>query len=299
MKTPLPPFPKTGNDWNALWEAKQSARASQHTASYWNERAHTYTNKDNPGSYTDMFLQLADIKPGDTVLDMGCGTGNLTIPLAEAGHHVIAADFSSGMLSKLEEAVQERGLQSLVEIKQLAWDDNWANAGIEEASCDVCIASRSIATLNLLHALSQLNYACKRRGCITLPCGTSPRTDDRMLEAIGFTVSPSFDNCYAIALLSALEQYPTMSYIPTTRNDEFESRDQAFHKCFQMAEGYAKDQGIKVNAQELTAKINQWLDAELVPNNKKTGSLTFKTPRKTAWAFIAWNKGAIPSPLQA
>lgn len=37
-----------------------------------------------------------------TVLDVGAGTGALTIPLSEAGYHVVAADGSKEMLSQLE-----------------------------------------------------------------------------------------------------------------------------------------------------------------------------------------------------
>ena len=282
--------PRSAADWNQLWQAKQQLRSMNHDAQYWNERAKTYTSKDNPDSYTHRFLELAALEPDDTVFDMGCGTGNLTIPLAEAGHQVCAADFSSGMLDKLRDAVRERGLESRVTIKELSWDDDWEAAGLHEGQFDACLASRSIATDDLLGALTKLNRICKRRGCLTLPCGPSPRTDDRMLKAIGLPVHPSFDDCYAIALLSDLGQLPTLNYIPTRRNDSFSNQEAAYEHCLHMAEGFAKDNGIPWNEQELSQRIHAWLRSSLVPDAQEPSRVTYATPRLSHWAFVSWDK---------
>ena len=282
--------PRTAADWNQLWGAKQQLRSMDHDAQYWNERAKTYTNKDNPDSYTHAFLRLAALKPGDTVFDMGCGTGNLTIPLAEAGHEVCAADFSSGMLDRLRDAVRERGLEEHVTIKKLSWDDDWEAALQELGHFDACLASRSIATDDLLGALTKLNHVCKRRGCLTLPCGPSPRTDERMLEAIGLPVHPSFDDCYALAMLSDLGQLPTLDYIPTQRNDSFASREAAEEHCLRMAEGFAADNRLPWDQEKMSQRIQQWLDASLVPDAQEPGRLTYATPRLSHWAFVSWNK---------
>ena len=47
--------------------------------------------------YENVFKKL-DIKP-ELVLDLGCGTGNITIPLAKAGYDMIGSDISDEMLS--------------------------------------------------------------------------------------------------------------------------------------------------------------------------------------------------------
>jgi magnesium-protoporphyrin O-methyltransferase len=47
---------------------------------------------------------------GRTVCDAGCGTGSLTLPLAERGARVSASDISAAMVGEAERRFRERGL---------------------------------------------------------------------------------------------------------------------------------------------------------------------------------------------
>ncbi|MFR8830663.1 MAG: methyltransferase domain-containing protein, partial [Eggerthella lenta] len=90
--------PLTARDWNEEWKRLQQARRRFDDASYWDKRSATFTTKDAPNPYVERFLELAGIREGETVFDMGCGTGALSVPLGKRGHKVVAADFSQGML---------------------------------------------------------------------------------------------------------------------------------------------------------------------------------------------------------
>jgi len=55
------------------------------------------------------------VSPGDTVLDVGCGPGFFSIPMARMvgeGGTVIAADVQEAMLSILRQSAEDRGLSS-------------------------------------------------------------------------------------------------------------------------------------------------------------------------------------------
>ena len=84
----------------------------------------------------ERFLELARILPGETVFDMGCGTGALSVPLGQAGHTVVAADFSAGMLGVLREELDAHGVTSVFP-KQMSWEDDWAACGVgpESPTC--------------------------------------------------------------------------------------------------------------------------------------------------------------------
>jgi SAM-dependent methyltransferase len=58
----------------------------------------------------DAVLRLLDPKPGELILDVGCGDGVLTARIAEAGASVIGLDSSPEMV----EAARERGIDAFV-----------------------------------------------------------------------------------------------------------------------------------------------------------------------------------------
>lgn len=93
-------------DWAGEWRALEQVRGSSDNSEYWDKRAKSFPTVGEHSSYVDEFLRLADVGHGESVLDMGCGTGALAIPLASAGHKVVAADFSQGMLDR---SVEEKG----------------------------------------------------------------------------------------------------------------------------------------------------------------------------------------------
>ena len=48
--------------------------------------------------YGKSLLSLLDPQPGESILDLGCGTGHLTKAIAESGAHVVGLDSSPSMI---------------------------------------------------------------------------------------------------------------------------------------------------------------------------------------------------------
>lgn len=288
----------TTRDWNAEWKELQKARRHADDATYWDKRSATFGTKDAPNPYVERFLELARILPGETVFDMGCGTGALSVPLGKRGHKVVAADFSQGMLGQLQEALDREGVRTVFP-KQMSWADDWPSLGVRPGMVDVALASRSVATADLRDSLLRLTDVARRRVCVTLATGSSPRTDERILNAMGLSSVLGRDYLYAFNILANEGLRPEVSYIDSERTDTFDSLDDAYDAFARMADDAV---GATVGAEERAeafGRLRCWLEENLVPNERagqpdKKGlpekSLRLREPRTVTWAFIAWNK---------
>jgi len=82
-------------------------------------------------------LQGADIQPGQTVLEVGCGTGFFTIPAAELigdQGYLVAMDTLLDYTKRVSEKVQSAGLKNVRVVKRDA-----LNTGLDAASIDTVL----------------------------------------------------------------------------------------------------------------------------------------------------------------
>ena len=326
-------------DWNEEWMELQRLRRHADDASFWDGRAKSFAKKDAPSPYVNSFLSFADLREGESVLDMGCGAGSISIPLAQAGHRVIAADFSRGMLDALEDVLGRCATQpeaqpgvhaeaqseaqsgahakaqsetqsdadpkSLITPLLMSWADDWEAAGVAERSVDVAFASRSIATNDLAAALRKLSRTARRRACITLSTGSSPRTDFRMLTELGIKNMHGNDYQYALNILINAGAHPELNYIHSVRTDTFDDEDEAFECLARMVAdvmGTSPEQALAGDAPQAVLdafdRLHSWLAHNLEENPNATGGqkgkptekrLRLVRPRVVTWAFIAWD----------
>lgn len=81
----------------------------------WSRRVGSWDQHASPAlsSVTSAVLNAAAVQPGTRVLDLGCGTGQLTLPLASKGANVLAIDVSPAMADQLRVDADRRGLDSV------------------------------------------------------------------------------------------------------------------------------------------------------------------------------------------
>ncbi len=287
----------TTKDWNEEWIELQHARRASDDASHWDKRAQTYNKPFGHSPYSRQFLDFSDIKEGETVFDMGCGTGAISVPLAQEGHEVCAADFSQGMLERLAEDAEKAKVSSLIKPLQMAWEDDWSSLGVAPKSFDVAVASRSVATNNIQEALLKLSRVARRKCAITLSAGSSPRSDQEILNDIGLQQFIGRDFLYAFMVLIKLGYMPEVRYISSCRYDSFDDDQEAFETLSKMV----KDTSYivpKPQIDKALENLREWVSENLAPNPNagqvnKHGEvekkLALKNPRKIIWAHISWN----------
>ena len=171
---------------------------------------------------------------------------------------------------------------------------------------DVALASRSIATSDLRDSLMRLTAAARRRVCITLSTGSSPRVDDRLLAELGLASAAGRDYLYAFNILANDGIQPEISYVHSIRDDTFDTFDDAWASYQRMV-----DSALRLNEPEddtpaqaeqrkrAYGQLREWMEANLVDNpdagkpDRKgvpQGKLKPTKPRLISWAFISWDK---------
>lgn len=102
---------------------------------YWDGRCKSYDKSPGhvllPDVWREVLRKLFDDKM--KILDVGCGTGFVSLILAELGHDVVGLDISRGMLNVAIEKAKERGLNvhfKLGDAENLPFKDNSFDAVI-------------------------------------------------------------------------------------------------------------------------------------------------------------------------
>ncbi|MDR1713515.1 MAG: methyltransferase domain-containing protein [Coriobacteriales bacterium] len=207
-------------DWRQAWIDYNRSRKPPDDSAYWDNRAPDFAKLAGASPYADTFIAYLAPAPGTSLLDMGCGSGTLALPLARAGHPVYARDFSAGMLDALQQACQREGLEN-VELGILDFNapwEQWLAAGLSEGCVDIALASRSTMVDDLWEALEKLERTARQRVAVTVATEHSPRKQERLAAAAGLESSPYLaDYVYAVNILMQMGRYPQLRYIDSEK----------------------------------------------------------------------------------
>jgi len=151
-------------NWNELRKAVMAEgrgrRGRENPVNHWDKRAEEF-NRSTKGKSDRTERQVASLQldPDYTVLDVGAGTGRLSVPIAKRVGSVTAVDQSRGMLDCLEENMAEEGLTN-VQYIQKRWED--VELGVDIEPHDIVIASHSLGMFDLQEAIAKMDAAAKK-----------------------------------------------------------------------------------------------------------------------------------------
>lgn len=260
--TPLPP----PIDHMARYRQHLAASGFEpRPAAAWDQRAPQYNGKRQHDDYIAAFLGHIDLRGARTVLDVGCGPGLLSLPIAAQVQQVHALDYSQGMLDALGLALRGEHADN-VKPRRLSWEDDWHDVPV----CDVAIASRSLMVADLDQALSKLDAHASQRAYLSFV--TAPPTGVAELAALlGRQWVAMPDYRYVLALLWDMGREPRLDYLPPVTLDRAQSRDALVERAEQLF-GH-------LNAAERDA-VRRW------HARSRDHRLGLSPTRR--WAFIGW-----------
>jgi SAM-dependent methyltransferase len=260
-------------DWNHVWQALRERKGfKKRNSQFWDSRSSSFAEGVLETQYADAFLDLMKPLPEWSVLDMGCGSGTLAIPLARTVLAVTAVDFSPGMLDVVRSWCDSEKIVNMTTI-QASWEDDWEAMGI--GSYDVAIASRSMVAHDLRASIEKLNNVARKRVYISTIVGYGPY-DKSLFDAIGRPLRKTPDYIYTYNLLYQMGIYGNVNFIKEKRERAFADIDHAATALRWMIGDLSKDELVKLRT--------------YLKNSDTSVSNCLHHSYEITWAVIWWEK---------
>jgi ubiquinone/menaquinone biosynthesis C-methylase UbiE len=260
-------------DWNQIRRSAllASHRCDFHNPSYWNQQAESVNNNvAQMNELTQKQLKLLPLKSEDNVLDIGAGTGRMTLPIAKRVKHVTALEPSENMLILLKEnAAKENALN--ISYNNKSFEDFKETNTVQH---DYVVASFSLFMQDIEQALLKMNSLASK--AVFLFMSASPWMDPEMQRALYGTESVWSDFIFVYNILHDNRILANVAICDYNFKQSYANIDDAVSKFTQNHRLTPQVQG----------KLRDYLDSTIVEEN---GKLYYNRKRKAATIWWTTN----------
>ena len=217
-------------DWNEEWKAAKlnasMEKRRKDKIGFWNTKARRYGSFSNSAEErAEQVIQKMGINADASVIDIGCGPGTLSVPLARKAKSVTAIDPSYKMLEMLEEKAARAGRTNITTINK-AWEDIKLERDI--GLHDTVVASYSLIMNDIKKALGKMDAAARRGVCLFWFAGKRGGLyNDLWPKLFGGPYEPGPDYIFLLNVLYQMGIYPNVEITKTTHEQSFSSLDDA------------------------------------------------------------------------
>ncbi len=266
-------------DWCAKWQEDRQlytiAGSAAMDTDFWN-RSWTKPERwrDTLADRCSWIVSRLPLQPDLSVLDVGCGDGALTIPIAQKVKSVTALDASPVALQKLAAKITSGSINN-IRLINLPWTQ--VSVGTDIVPHDIVIASFVMATLDLRRALPLLDAAASRYVFIIDSVGPRywhyPELWPTVLHR-EFVAAPDY-----IYIVNALHQFGIYADVQIGQYEAanyFTTPDEAATHILE---------SLKADTPEAMTTVSRYLARKLIPER---GGYCLRYSQKIA--MISWDK---------
>jgi len=234
----------------------------------WDEKAPSMNKRVHKSIYNEQFLELLDLEGINSVLDVGCGVGNLSLKLSPKLDEVYCLDYSSGMLEICEQNAKEQNLTNINTINK-SWYDSWDDI----PNTDLVIASRSMEVKNMKEALVKLNEKANKKVVISYKKGGS-FVSDEILDVLQREIIKKPDYIYIINILYSLGINASVNFVQSEgRGTIYTSKEKFIQSVSWSIDGLTQEEIQRLDDYYESLDLSSKLENDFVQ-----------------WAIISWDK---------
>jgi 16S rRNA G527 N7-methylase RsmG len=213
-------------DWETIWkiQAGHILHTGEEAAAFWDKKSETYEKNVSQSTYTDELIKRMQLSPDYSVLDVGGGSGLMSVPIAQKVRRVTVLDISNGMLNLLRSKTESQGISNINLINK-----NWYEIDVksEIKPHDIVLASRFLPMGNRLRiSLENLTSVANKYCYVTWRAQSFDSIEAESCRLLGkeYTPYPEYPviyNClYQIGIEANVEIFESQSNMYFSDLDE-------------------------------------------------------------------------------
>ncbi|AXV39950.1 class I SAM-dependent methyltransferase [Methanobacterium sp. BAmetb5] len=262
-------------DWNGLWNKSLQNLPKKNNPESWDNIASKFNEWMEKDDYPEKLLNRIELDSNDSVLDIGCGNGVITIPLAQKATKVTAMDISSKMLEILMKNAKDSDLNNINTFNRRIEDVTEEDVGKH----DVVVASRSLnGVSDIGNELEKINNVAQKSVYLTLWGADNRRFEREMAQLLGRESHRHPDYIYVYNILHDLGIYANVEMLESNTRNYYSNVEEALDR-------------LRWRIGDLNKEEESILREYLEENMIKTpdGTITYSNG-KADWVLIWWKK---------
>ncbi|MBN2653491.1 MAG: methyltransferase domain-containing protein [Nitrospirae bacterium] len=200
---------------------KHDEGASERAREFWRVRSKKYPSALDPDSIkkTDQIINIVKSRgisiKGAKVIDIGCGPGIFTIPLAKEAYHVTGIDFSAEMIERLNQTIKQYSIKN-INTHCMAWHDADIDSLGFNKSFDLAWASMTMAIQSEADLLKM--QATARDFCVYI--GWGKKRENKLLSEVfsfhGIDLKPPDGASGTLSLVEGMGYSPESEFFDSS-----------------------------------------------------------------------------------